>query len=111
MLQVSSSATPSEEKEKFVWRMHQPSEARKYQLFPSKDRVSVAAGRNSPDADQASINSTSGTDRTLHNFKLKAKELAWRRKPSVTDLGPMTTVQELAMDSRRLSEILVHAHN
>lgn len=102
-----------DESEKYVWRMHQPTEPRKYQLFPAaKEKLSIAAGQKNSDAESSQSTTTgqSGTnekDRSLLTnalrLGLKAKEqpVNRRRKPSMpTDLGPMTTVQEVAMDSR-----------
>lgn len=108
--------TPAEEKEKFVWRMHQPTEPRKYQLFPAKDKLQITAGRKSPDPETvfAVAMGHSGTaekERSLlgNALRIKVKEppLIRRRKVSVPELGPMTTVQEVAMDSR---EYLVMSH-
>ncbi len=104
-----SETLPAEEKgkEKFIWRMHQPVETRKYQLFPAKDKLSMTPGRNSPDPEQAfalamsqSSNPTERPMGTAMRLKVKEQSLLRRRKPSVSDLGPMTTVQEIAMDSR-----------
>ena len=106
-----SELAPGDEKggkERFIWRMHQPSETRKYQLFPAKDKLSITAGRNSPDPEQAFAlamsQSSTVPDRsfigTSMRVKMKEQSLLRRRKPSVSDLGPMTTVQEIAMDSR-----------
>jgi hypothetical protein len=105
-----SEMAPGDEKgkERFIWRMHQPSETRKYQLFPAKDKLCISAGRNSPDPEQAfalAMSQSSGIpDRpfagTAMRVKLKEQSLLRRRKPSVSDLGLMTTVQEIAMDSR-----------
>jgi hypothetical protein len=92
--------------------MHQPTEPRKYQLFPTKDKLSITAGQKNADAEQsqASQSTTMGQngstekDRSLLGtaLRLKPKEqtLIRRRKVSVPELGPMTTVQEVAMDSR-----------
>jgi hypothetical protein len=106
--QVSEN-TPAEDKgkEKFIWRMHQPSEGgRKYQLFPAKDKLSITPGRNSPDPEQAYAIAMSQSghahDRPIGAvLRSKAKDMSLlrRRKPSVSDLGPMTTVHEVAMDS------------
>ncbi|CZR60688.1 uncharacterized protein PAC_10584 [Phialocephala subalpina] len=94
--------------EKYVWRMHQPTEPRKYQLFPAKDKLSIAGGHRSADAEQSQStgmgeNGTNEKDRSLIStaLRLKTKEqpIVRRRKASITDLGPMTTVQEIAMDS------------
>ena len=91
--------------------MHQPTEPRKYQLFPSKDKLSITAGQKNADTEQSQSQSTtmgqngsSEKDRSLLGtaLRLKPKEqtLIRRRKVSVPELGPMTTVQEIAMDSR-----------
>jgi hypothetical protein len=103
------SETPTEEKEKFVWRMHQPTEPRKYQLFPAKEKLSISAGRKSPDPETVFAvamgqNGLAEKDRSLLGTVLRTKSkeptLIRRRKVSVPELGPMTTVQEIAMDSR-----------
>jgi hypothetical protein len=89
--------------------MHQPAEPRKYQLFPAKDKLSITAGNKNADADPSQStttgqNGSSEKDRSLLGtaLRLKPKEqtLVRRRKVSVPELGPMTTVQEVAMDSR-----------
>lgn len=109
--------TPTNENETYVWRMHQPSEPRKYQLFPAKDKLSIAAGRKSPDPETV-LSSTMGPgekERSIPGgaIRTKSKEqtLIRRRKVSVPELGPMTTVQEIAMDSRELlQEQLGHVY-
>lgn len=89
-----------EEKEKHIWRMHQPSEApRKYSIFP-KEKLSIGSDRQSP---ESSLPLALGEK---HNIQ-KPKELNKRRKPSVTELGPMTTVHEVSMDSRKCLETLI----
>jgi hypothetical protein len=98
--------TPVDEKETYVWRMHQPSESRKYQLFPAKDKLLITAGRKSPDPETvlSSTMAPAEKDRSVLGgaIRTKPKEqtLIRRRKISVPELGPMTTVQEIAMDSR-----------
>ncbi|KAF7952481.1 uncharacterized protein EAE97_001978 [Botrytis byssoidea] len=90
---IPSESPVMEEKEKHIWRMHQPSEApRKYSIFPSKDKLSIGSDRQSP---ESSLSLALGEK---HNVQ-KPKELNKRRKPSVTELGPMTTVHEVSMDS------------
>ncbi|KAH8676766.1 Up-regulated during septation-domain-containing protein [Tricladium varicosporioides] len=110
---AATEVSSQEEKEKqHVWRMHQPSGSRKLHLFPSKEKLSIAAGRKSPDQEKASTqamgqNGSGEKDRSLLGsaLGLKPKEqkkeqtLIRRRKVSVPELGPMTTVQEVAMDS------------
>ena len=102
---------PADEKEKYIWRMHQPTESRKYQLFPAKDKLSITAGHKNADAEPSQSitmgqNGSTEKDRSLLStaLRLKPKEqtLIRRRKVSVPELGPMTTVQEIAMDSREL---------
>lgn len=90
--------------------MHQPTEPRKYQLFPTKDKLSIAGGHKTADAESSQSttgtgeNGTSEKDRSLLGSALRSKpkeqSIVRRRKASITDLGPMTTVQEIAMDSR-----------
>jgi hypothetical protein len=87
--------------------MHQPTDAtRKYQLFPSKDKLSIQAGRKSPETEkiQAVGQTNNVIERpilgTAMRLKVKEQTLVRRRKASVPELGPMTTVQEVAMDSR-----------
>lgn len=89
--------------------MAQP-ESRKYQLFPRGNQNSasqvkvlapeqayaVAMGQNTDKADKFNA----GTLR----FRVKEHNLpvpARRRKVSVPELGPMTTVHESSMDSRK----------
>ena len=108
----TGAVTPADEKEIYVWRMHQPSESRKYQLFPAKDKLSITAGRKSPDPETV-LSSTMGQaekDRSLLSAvrtKPKEQTLIRRRKVSVPELGPMTTVQEIAMDSREFDIISI----
>jgi hypothetical protein len=87
--------------------MHQPTEPRKYQLFPTKDKLSITAGQKNGEAETTQSTGQNGTNEkdrsTLGGaLRLKPKEqtLIRRRKVSVPELGPMTTVQEIAMDSR-----------
>jgi hypothetical protein len=115
--QATETPAPTDEKEKYVWRMHQPTEPRKYQLFPAKEKLSITAGRKSPDPEtvfQVAMgqNGTGEKDRSIlsSTLRLKPKEqtLTRRRKISVPELGPMTTVQEIAMDSRESSSFIHH---
>ncbi|KAG9238424.1 Up-regulated during septation-domain-containing protein [Amylocarpus encephaloides] len=109
------SSLEGKEKEKHVWRMHQPSESRKLHLFPSREKLSIGStGRKSPDttkemAPQPTLPSGTGEkERSILGSALRSKSkdpkpkeqtLTRRRKVSVPELGPMTTVQEVAMDS------------
>ncbi|KAM7218200.1 Up-regulated During Septation domain containing protein [Rhypophila decipiens] len=96
--------SPSGEKP-FVWRMMHQSE-RKYQLFPKGKQPAAAPGK-SLDPEQAfalamgqngeqNDRTTTGTGLRI---RIKEHNLIRRRKVSVPELGPMTTVQEVAMDS------------
>ncbi|KAK0635759.1 Up-regulated during septation-domain-containing protein [Bombardia bombarda] len=84
--------------------MHQPE--RKYQLFP-KDKQPAASSGKSLDPEQAFAlamgqNGEKGdkpTTGTGLRIRIKEHNLIRRRKVSVPELGPMTTVQEVAMDS------------
>ncbi|KFX97029.1 hypothetical protein V490_03014 [Pseudogymnoascus sp. VKM F-3557] len=112
------------EKDKYVWRMHQPAQLPKYQLFPSSSQEKLAIttslgrktpefgrktpefGRNTPDLDQtastamaAKGNAVEGPSPISATGLKREPSLGRRRKPSVTDLGHMATVQEVAMDS------------
>ena len=104
----SNDGSTSEDKEKYIWRMHQPAEPRKYQLFPAFDKLSVTTvGAKSPESETSSGMASVGsaTEKILppgHPIrKTKEQSLVRRRKISVPELGPMTTVQEVAMDSRK----------
>ncbi len=98
-------SSPSNTDKSFVWRMHNPE--RKYQLFP-KDKQPAATAGKSLDPEQAfalamgqngdkADKSTGGSGLRI---RIKEHNLIRRRKVSVPELGPMTTVQEVAMDSR-----------
>ncbi|KFY39918.1 hypothetical protein V494_03752 [Pseudogymnoascus sp. VKM F-4513 (FW-928)] len=119
------------EKDKYVWRMHQPSQPPRYQLFPSSSQEKLGIttalgrktpefgrntpelgrntpelGRNTPELDQTLPNAMAakgsaaeGPSPTSGPSLKREPSLGRRRKPSVTDLGHMATVQEVAMDS------------
>jgi hypothetical protein len=101
--------------------MHQPTESRKYQLFPALEKLSMTAGRKSPDPEtvlsmaMGQTGSAGEKERTLPtgNALRKPKEqtLVRRRKVSVPELGPMTTVQEIAMDSRMSWSFIQNSFN
>ncbi|KAI0134632.1 Up-regulated during septation-domain-containing protein [Xylariales sp. AK1849] len=86
--------------------MHQP-ETRKYQLFPRERQLPpVNAGKQlDPEQAFAAAMGQSGDkaekSEKSAGLRLRIKEhnLIRRRKVSVPELGPMTTVQEVAMDS------------
>jgi len=94
--------------------MHQPAEPRKFTLFPAKEKLSITAppGRKSPDQEAVSqlAKGQKGDGEKAAALqalrpKLKEQTLIRRRKISVPELGPMTTVQEVAMDSRKIEKI------
>lgn len=109
-IQATEGFTPASdetEKEQYIWRMHQPAETRKYQLFPAFEKLPLTVAIKSPESETSSGMASVGsaTDKTLPiNLplrKTKEQSLVRRRKVSVPELGPMTTVQEVAMDSRK----------
>lgn len=95
-------ASPSGEKP-FTWRLYQPE--KRYQS--SKDTPSTVSEKLF-DPQQSSVLSmgpnnevggklNAGSSLRIH---VKDQNLTRRRKVSVPELGPMTTVQEAPMDSR-----------
>ncbi|OTB08977.1 hypothetical protein M426DRAFT_130142 [Hypoxylon sp. CI-4A] len=97
-LQLSSTSS-SEEKKPFAWRMQNP-EARKYQLFPREKQSPVTPGKQL-DPEQAFAMAMGDKSSVTNGLRMRIKEhnLTRRRKISVPELGPMTTVQEVSMDS------------
>ncbi|KAK0377431.1 hypothetical protein CLIM01_05202 [Colletotrichum limetticola] len=106
-MEPTSQAPPlssSSDHKPFVWRMHHP-DTRKYQLFP-KDRQQRPPNK-SLDPEQAFALAMGQNDKTEKpctssgSLRLRIKEhnLIRRRKVSIPELGPMTTVQEVPMDS------------
>ena len=107
-------ASPSQDKQPFVWRMHQAE--RKYQLFPTGKQLPACPGKSlDPEQAFALAMGQNGEKSEKTNpgaglrIRIKEHNLTRRRKVSVPDLGPMTTVQEHALDSRTLSSPLGHA--
>ncbi len=100
----------ADEKKPFAWRMH-PQEGRKYQLFPKERPLPPVTAARPLDLDQAHVIAMGqGPDKSdkpgLSNgllLRIKEHNLTRRRKVSVPELGPMTTVQEVTMDSRKLN--------
>ncbi|RYC61944.1 hypothetical protein CHU98_g4277 [Xylaria longipes] len=87
-------------------------EGRKYQLFPKDRQLPPVTAAKPLDPDQAyatamgqSPEKSDKPDKSgLSNgllLRIKQQNLTRRRKVSVPELGPMTTVQEVSMDSRR----------
>lgn len=88
--------------------MAQP-ETRKYQLFPQQKQTTHSAAKGlDPEKAFALAMGQNGDKQekssTVGNLRLRMKEhnlnLVRRRKVSVPELGPMTTVHEQSMDSR-----------
>ncbi|KAJ2986261.1 hypothetical protein NUW58_g5114 [Xylaria curta] len=99
----------SADEKKSAWRMHHQ-EARKYQLFPKEKQLPPVTAAKPLDLDPAHIVTMSQSpdksdkpDKSgLSNgllLRIKQQNLTRRRKVSVPELGPMTTVQEVSMDS------------
>lgn len=91
--------------------MQQPSDSRKYQLFP-KGGQAQSASTKALDPEKAKAyalgQTAEKTEKDKGGLRIRIKEhtLIRRRKVSVPELGPMTTVQEVAMDSRESSRAL-----
>lgn len=88
--------------------MAQP-EIRKYQLFPREKQATPSTGKGL-DPEQAFAlamgqNGDKSDKSSVGNLRFRMKEhnlnLTRRRKVSVPELGPMTTVHETSMDSRK----------
>lgn len=79
---------------------------RKYQLFPKGKVTGPAAKPLDPEQafahamGQSSENSEKTSTGTGLRVRIKEHSLIRRRKISVPELGPMTTVHEVPMDSR-----------
>lgn len=77
---------------------------KRYQLFPRERQLPVLNSSKAVDSDKASNMAPTGADKPSAAASLKTKisqhSLVRRRKISVPELGPMTTVQEVPMDSR-----------
>lgn len=92
--------------------MQQTEPHRKYQLFPRERQLPVLNSGKSLDPEKAfavamSQTSDNKADKQSMSAGLRVRinqhSLIRRRKISVPELGPMTTVQEIAMDSRMLT--------
>ena len=103
-----------EEQPKFVWRMHQPSRSRKYNLFPSKSHEKLLMTGPIIPTTQKKDNFGSELSAAVTSIgqpkdkpqpprtaaSPKEQKLERRKKPSVTDLGFMAAIHEASMDSR-----------
>jgi hypothetical protein len=105
---MEKAPSSSPEKTSNIWRMHQSTE-KKYQLFPRDRQQPTASPGKSLDPEQAFAHAmgqnTDKADKAAPGsglrIRIKEHNLIRRRKVSVPELGPMTTVQEAAMDSRK----------
>ncbi|POS78038.1 hypothetical protein DHEL01_v203571 [Diaporthe helianthi] len=95
------------------WRMLSQTETRKYQLFPREKQAAGPRGKVL-DPEQAfalamAQNGDKADKPCAGGLRLRIKEhnLNRRRKVSVPELGPMTTVHEAAMDSPTIPGRLV----
>ncbi|KAI0017473.1 hypothetical protein F4780DRAFT_772330 [Xylariomycetidae sp. FL0641] len=99
----------AEEKKAFPWRM-QNAESRKYQLFPKDTQLPALANSKQAELDQSPVMATNQAAEKMEKsdkpsltsglrMRIKEHNLNRRRKVSVPELGPMTTVQEVSMDS------------
>lgn len=88
--------------------MFQP-DGKKYQLFPKGGLTGTSKGLDPEQAFAHAISQSPKTEKSdklsaaTNGLRLRIKEhnLTRRRKISVPELGPMTTVQETSMDSRK----------
>ncbi|KAM0552568.1 hypothetical protein ACHAPJ_007897 [Fusarium lateritium] len=107
---LKTSPQPQSEKP-FTWRMQQPEPPKKYQLFPKERKLPILNSSKGVDPEKASMapsllanekaekqTITNGVTNGLKK-RLNQHSIARRRKISVPEVGPMTTVQELSMDS------------
>ncbi|KAI1389917.1 uncharacterized protein F4822DRAFT_218184 [Hypoxylon trugodes] len=97
-----SSISSTEEKKPYAWRMQNP-ETRKYQLFPREQQLPSSSGKQLDPEKAFAMAMGQPTDKSsvANGLRMRIKEhnMTRRRKISVPELGPMTTVQEVAMDS------------
>ncbi|KAF4982876.1 hypothetical protein FZEAL_1572 [Fusarium zealandicum] len=102
----TTSSNPQAEKP-FTWRMQQPDPPRKYQLFPRERRLPILNSNKGLDPEKTvsapSPPTSDKADKQSAPNSLKQRlnqhTLSRRRKISVPEVGPMTTVQEVSMDS------------
>ncbi|EXL66053.1 hypothetical protein FOPG_17752 [Fusarium oxysporum f. sp. conglutinans race 2 54008] len=93
----------------FTWGVRQPDPPRKYQFFPQETRLPVLNSRTKGvDVEKAISTPSLPTSDRIDKLALAPSGLTKRlnqyilvrqRKISVPELGPMTAVQELAIDS------------
>lgn len=93
----------------FTWRMQQPPPpTKRYQLFPRDKQLPVLNSSKALDLEkvtgmappQQEEKAEKPTTTTSLKNKISQHSIIRRRKVSVPELGPMTTVHEVPMDSR-----------
>src|SRR4051812_25372851 len=97
--------------------MNQPSESSKYQLWP-KDKPAISPERKRPDTGTAFslVMGRSGSamsdkgDRQMTGSRIKARDglQLRKKKKSVPEMGPMTPLQEVCMDSLEFFFFFLH---
>ncbi|KAK2471607.1 hypothetical protein H9L39_16598 [Fusarium oxysporum f. sp. albedinis] len=97
----------------FTWGVQQPDPPRKYQFFPKERRLPVLNSRTKGvDVEKAISTPSLPTSDKIDKLapapsglkkRLSQYSLVRQRKISVPELGPMTAVQELAIDSPAIS--------
>lgn len=88
--------------------MQQPDNQPRYQLFPRERQLPVLNSGKGLDPEKAFAVAMAQTSEKTEKqsttaglrIRINQHNLIRRRKISVPELGPMTTVQEVAMDSR-----------
>lgn len=97
----------------YAWRMHQPNQGRKYNLFPSKSHEkllitgSIEEKKDNFGRELAAAMAAIGVTPKEKPHPARAaaspkeQKLERRKKPSVTDLGLMAAIHEASMDSRK----------
>jgi hypothetical protein len=91
---------------------------KRYQFFPRERQLPVLNSPKAMDTDKlfgtaALLNDRIDKPSTASSLKNKFSQhsLVRRRKISVPELGPMTTVQEVPMDSRMLLSLTLYVHS
>lgn len=85
-----------------------PSQQKRYQLFPRERQLPVLNSSRVLDLEKASTPAVNQQDHKVDKAsvastlktRINQHSIVRRRKVSVPELGPMTTVQEVPMDSR-----------
>ena len=92
----------------FAFRMQQPDPTRRYQIFPKETHLPTLSSGKALDPESAfavAMNQAGESASAGLKVRMNQQTLVRRRKISVPELGPMTTVQEACMDSRKLRSV------